>query len=93
MTFGAVVRINGQDMRVTYSDGDIQGDLFAADLLRQAAKRAEGQMIGPVGGPYTETNHLSEPLSALLLIEQAFEVVDTFGELPEAPGAPEGAVI
>jgi hypothetical protein len=87
-------RIRGKPYSITWDDGKLTGDGLAVDMTKIQAAAKEGRPVGPVG-QYTETDHLKDPVSALYLITSDVftSVIAITGEIPEADGAPEGAVI
>jgi hypothetical protein len=87
-------RIRGKPYSITWDDGKLTGDIRAVDRAEMVALGNEGRPVGPVG-QYTETDHLKDPVSALYLITSDVftSVIAITGEIPEADGAPEGAVI
>lgn len=89
---------------VTWVDGVLRGgrpgqaptgwDIAALAAIELKALRLEGREVGPIPGPYTTADHIDDPLSALFVMREVFEViVSTRGDVPEAPqpGGP-GAV-
>ena len=61
-------------------------DVAASLGVELHAARLEGRDVGPIGGPYTQTNHLRDPLSALFVIRDAFDDVGIAeGDVPEPP--------
>ncbi len=83
----------GRETVVRWDDGvltvddDVRGEI-------QALMGRDGP-VGPVGGPYTEADHLESALSAMVLIKRALDVrpepVFT-GDVPEIPSVPDGAI-
>lgn len=51
-------------------------------------------LIGPVCGPYKESNYLGNPFSALFLMTEHFfdEILEVTGDVPQAPSVPDGAI-
>lgn len=83
-----------KEYNLVYNDGQLSGDEFAVRLVETHAEALEGQMVGPVGGPWTETDHLSDSLSALFVMRAAFdEILEVKGDVPEMPEVPEQAII
>jgi hypothetical protein len=94
MTYTLTVDFKGGRYTLTWDHGEVSSDNDAFLLFVTAtAKGLEGRAIGPVMGPYTRINHLADPLSTVCLVRELGEIVDTTGELPEAPSVPEGAMI
>lgn len=70
---------------VSWKDGRLQGP---PDLVQEIESRAmglEGHPIGPEGGPYTETNHLSSAISAGIIMAMGFKThtIVLSGDVPE----------
>ena len=93
MAFTVTARHAGTVYQVTWKAGQLSGDPEAVALVQQFAQSLEGKYVGPVTGPVTKTAHLSKGLSALILMDRAFdEILTTTGRLPQAPPIPPGAI-
>lgn len=87
-------------IQVSWNNGALSGDADAVAFAQELARDLEGQTVGPWEGPYTEHNHLQEPLSALIIISDAVAMLsgdgdsDTTvtGDVPERPAIPAGAI-
>ena len=68
---------------VTWDNGKVTG--YRAKALMFYAQRRDGNQIGPIGGPYTTTKHLSDPISAAMLIRDILgeRGIEWFGDVPE----------
>lgn len=68
---------------ITWDDGKVTGS--HSKSLRLLAKMKEGKEVGPVGGPYTYKNHLSDPISAAILMSELFNYrdIEWSGDVPE----------
>jgi len=75
MKYTVFGKMDDKDSFVTWEDGKLSGDPLAVALVTGEARAEEGHPVGPAAGPYTEKNHLANPLSAYCLIEQAAFVV------------------
>lgn len=77
----------GREAQMTWhEDGTLTGDGFLVDLIKFKAQRLEGQNVGFPGGPYSQSNHLMNPLSVLYLASQYFDIItETSGELALLP--------
>lgn len=85
---------NNKVFSLIYEDGMLSGDEFAVRLVETYADALEGKMVGPVGGPWTETNHLEDPLSALFVMRDAFDkIIEITGDIPEPPEVPQEAIV
>lgn len=86
MTFTIHGLIDDEDVQVTWTGGVLAGDKAAVDEVKALAQVLEGTAVGPEpDGPFTYANHLANPLSALLLIEDVFDdVIRRVGQLPSA---------
>jgi hypothetical protein len=86
--------IDGSVGSVSWEDGDLvrdAEDITAEDLaavlaVHFRASRMEGRAVGPITGPHTMRDHLSDPLSALFIIYDTFDEVGAVeGDVPEIP--------
>ena len=83
---------NGREISITWEDGALSGDPEAVAWIQEIAARLEGQIIGPIGGPYSTTDHLADPYAASELIRSIFPgSVEQEGDLPLRV-APPGAI-
>jgi hypothetical protein len=70
---------------ITWKDGFVTGDKGALAELFALASVLDGKPVGPEPeGPFTTQDHLSSPLSALVLIEDVLDEVT--GVEGQAPG-------
>jgi hypothetical protein len=77
---------------LTWDAGNLDGDMIPVRAVQALAQGAEGSPVGPVEGPYTRRNHLSSPLSTLILCARVFDPgFRTGGDVPIRPPIPEGA--
>jgi hypothetical protein len=82
--------IRGKAATLIWKSGAISGDQLAVLEVEAAASAAEGQPIGPVCGPYTTQKHLSDPLSAVFIMQRVFDGGAEFsGDVPEPPALEE----
>lgn len=81
---------------VRWSDGTVTGDPALVADVEAYALLMEGQDVGPEEGPWTQTAHLADPLSALWCIlacvETLEEVLELGGAIPQRPAIPAGAI-
>ncbi len=92
MSFSTTGRIGSQTYTVTWEDGEVTGDQDAVDAIEAYADAHEGKLIGSPSGPFTEVDHLSDPLSAAMIMDEIFdEIISEEGDVPELPDVPEGA--
>lgn len=63
---------NHKRVTVTRVDGALSGDLEAVAWIRYVAACLEGQILGPISGPYTSSRHLADPFAAAELIRSIF---------------------
>lgn len=92
MVFTAGGQVGGQDATVVWKDGEVSGSPFAVQLILLEAANLEGELVGPVG-QQTDTEHLHEPLSAMIIIARVLCDAVFTGEVPEPGIVPPGAVI
>lgn len=93
MKFTAKGAIGGKPETVTWDDGKLTGSPFAIEYLRNMAEWQDGEPVGPIMGPYTEHDHLADPLSASILMAEMFgDSVEFEGDLPEREDLPPGAI-
>lgn len=87
-------RYKDQEFDLTWDGGDISGDPNATLLLEATAEVYEEAEvpIGPPTGPFVTEDYLSDPLAALWLMREVFEVLDASGDVPLPPPIPEGAI-
>jgi hypothetical protein len=95
--FSVAGRLPGNERRVIltyYESGTVEGDPVALARLYDLVEDSAGVAVGPVEGPYTYKDHLSDPLSAAILIGRVFESGSwiTSGNVPTRPPIPEGAI-
>jgi hypothetical protein len=77
---------------VTYDNGKLSGSPEAIRRVECLALSLEGTAVGPVPAA-TFTNHLESPLSAKIIMEQAFNGQVRFsGNAPRVPRTPKGAI-
>ena len=83
---------NGHAITINWEDGALSGDPEAVAWIQYVAKLAEGQILGPIGGPDTSSSHLLNPYVAAELIRSVFPGKVTMeGALP-LRSAPLGAI-
>lgn len=85
MKFTAHGKLGRRRVAVTWQDGAVAGDPVACAIIRGISKGMEGYPVGPPAGPYTEHNHLTDPVSAYFLIEDCFHIEKVEGEAPTWP--------
>ena len=94
MRFVATGQLTGSSRiaSVQWEDGRLSGDAGAVALALLLATTADP--VGPPEGPYTERDHLQDPLSAIMLIRDLFQpgTVSVEGDIPTRPAIPEGAI-
>lgn len=84
---------NGQTVTVTWTDGRLSGDHDTVAWVEFLAEELDGTMQGPLGGPYTTTDHLASPYTARALMRSVFSGKPVFsGALPPID-LPPGAVM
>ena len=76
---------NGNQVSITWEDGRLSGDYVTVKLAESLAEALEGEPVGPVCGPYTTTNHLADPLSAIFILREVIEVQSAAGDVPKPP--------
>jgi hypothetical protein len=91
---------NGATVSITWRDGKVgatvAGDaasLAAAGVVRELAKRCEGQIRDPPGLPKTSTQHLRSPYGACDIMQSIFPgKTELEGKLPPLADPPKGAI-
>jgi len=74
---------NGKPITITWEDGALSGDPDTVAWIKYYAAAMEGSIVGPVGGPYSTTDHLGDPYAASELIRSIFPgSVQVEGDLP-----------
>jgi len=86
--------VDGVERQVTYEDGKIKGDVVVSALAEGYAEAMDGYPVG-ISYQYTVKDHLSDPLSALvILLEEVYdEGAEVTGDIPEPKPVPDGAVV
>lgn len=88
--------IDGIEVEVTWADGHLLAapSLKAMIQSQAAALETAGVAVGPVCGPFRDSDYLSDPLVALFLLrEHVFDtVIDAIGDVPSAPTVPRGGI-
>ncbi len=80
--------LDDQVVELAWDGGKLTGDPVA--VARVEAEAQVRVRVGPPTGPFTEGDHLSDPFSALLLIDAVLDEIGVLdGDIPEAPGAEE----
>lgn len=93
MAFTATGPLLGQEVSVTWDDGELEGDPAAVQYLRGLARGYEGKRLGIPTAFASYENHLSKPLAVLALFELAFDgPVEYSGDVPTYEETPEGAI-
>lgn len=87
---------HGCSAAITWQDGKLIGptadDLALVRRVKAEAEVLEGHSVGVIG-QYTATNHLADPLSALIIIQSVMDSVDSIeGDVPQAEELPAGAI-
>ncbi len=81
-------------LKITWDNGKLTGDPLLVSEVETEAKIREGESGGPVCGPYTRNDHLTDPLSAVNLISEVLDkVTKSSGDIPEPPEVPPDAII
>ena len=79
----------GEEVELTWRDGEIFGHEERKRLLESKAKSLEGFPVGrgPGGWPISEANHLQEAYAAYTLMRWGIfqEVLAETGDIPEPP--------
>ena len=92
-TFSMTGLRGGKRLTVAWTDGVITGDAECVAALKQLAVIFEGVPRGQPGGPYTTTDHLASPYTAVAMMRDLFERGTTtqHGKLPLLD-IPDGAI-
>lgn len=83
----------GQSAFVTWQDGELTGG--SAGAKREVEFLAKNRKeVGPPTGPFTYSDHLKDPISAVVLISEVIRPPRQHdGELPEWPASEPGVVL
>ncbi|MCY9666699.1 hypothetical protein M5X11_17490 [Paenibacillus alginolyticus] len=92
MRFEAKGTIQGHEVNVAWKDGSLTGNGQAICMVLTEAANLEGELVGPVG-QQTDTKHLDDPLSAMIIIDRVLADAVFTGEVPKPGSAPPWAVI
>lgn len=92
MRFEAKGNIQGHEVSIAWQDGSLTGNGQAIRMVLTEAAYLEGELVGPVG-QQTDSRHLTDPLSARIIIARVLSEVVFTGEVPEPGSVPPGAVI
>ncbi|NRR04575.1 hypothetical protein HP570_20380 [Brevibacillus sp. RS1.1] len=96
MKFSIKGTIRSIEYVLTFQDGEITGSPLALTILQYKAclAEAEGEAIGPIGGPYAKPPYLKDPVAAYILMTRVFtSIISYTGDKP--PGRhslPDGAI-
>ena len=86
----------GEEVELTWRDGEISGHEGRKKLLEAKAEGLEGFPVGrgPGGWPVSEADHLKEPYAAYTLMRWGIfqEVIAEEGEIPDPPKLPPGMI-
>ncbi len=76
-----------------WNNGEFSGDVNACRLLEITAEIYEDEdiVIGPPTGPLWTEDYIADPLAAIWLVRELFEIVSAEGDVPEPPAIPDGA--
>lgn len=87
-------RYAGETRQIGWDDGQLSGDALLVRAIEEAALEAVGRELGPVGGPYSVTDHLASSFSFSELVGElaGWNVRLVSGTPPVRPGIPEGAI-
>lgn len=83
---------NGDKVTVMWEDGNLTGDYVTVKRAESLAKALEGERVGPVGGPYTESDHLLDPISTIMILREIIDITRVTGDAPLRPPLPKGAI-
>jgi hypothetical protein len=81
--------IDGRLLSVSWKNGRLTGDTEAVEQLEEMAADLGGELVGAPGWSETDSDHLSSPVSALLLMDHLFKgqgkISGTYPEHPDYP--------
>ena len=81
-------KYRGRVVDVSWDAGKIGGDVQVVQEVQDRAAVLEGESVGLPTGPFTRENHLSNPLSALLIMKMVLDEVGILrGDVPFAPSS------
>ena len=78
--FTIIGKMRGDKYEVTWDDGELTNkgrSLFPAQYIKSLAESYDGQYVGKstMGAP-KKKNHLKNPLSALIIMQEACDVIE-----------------
>lgn len=83
-----------QPHSVTWDNGRLSGHDGLVVAIESEAATLEGFAVGPTAGPLTFTDHLQDPVSALVVMRTVFDSIrEVSGDVPDLPPTPRGAII
>lgn len=95
MKYTAKGKYHGRPAAIIWQDGKLiaptADDLSLVQMVKAEAAAQEGHSVGVIG-QYTTTNHLTDPLSALVIIQSVMGVDSLEGDVPQAEELPKGAI-
>ncbi|GAA4711089.1 hypothetical protein GCM10023228_15960 [Brevibacillus fulvus] len=96
MKYTAKGKYHGRPAAIIWQDGKLiaptADDLSLVQMVKAEAAAQEGHSVGVIG-QYTTTNHLADPLSALVIIQSVMDSIDSLeGDVPQAEELPKGVI-
>lgn len=69
-------RETSRDEYLIWEDGEIRGSLWARSAVNRIAAHNEGEVIGPAPGGWSVSHrdHLKDPRSFLVLVDEVFDL-------------------
>jgi hypothetical protein len=86
---GTILRWEGE-----YTGTPTSNSPKALAALEQLSKELDGQVVGPLNGPYTDHDHLNSPYSFSVLAQLllGWDNLKQTGNIPMRPPVPPGAI-
>jgi hypothetical protein len=89
--FRATGKFRGRPATVTWKGGEVSGDAELVEALRKLAEEREGQIVAMGDLHRSETQHLSDPIAAYVLVRELLGREATVtGNMPRRKPLPPG---
>lgn len=78
---------------LTWKEGKLEGNDKLVKMIESEAKFLEGTAVGPPTGPWTEKDHLIDPISTVFLLYSMQLPIAGIENMPKLPDTPEKAIL